>query len=352
MDLGTKSNENPDLPASRPSRSGRQPRAGDQTASGPQPGKQPATAPLLIHIGFHKCGSTWLQQELFNHQGCGFTDATDETRQQIIMRIGMPDPLFYDPGQVASCYAGRIEAARKAGLTMVLSHEQLSGHPSAGGRDRCMIAERLNASFPDARILIVFREQRALIRSMYSQHITAGGVESLRRWLSTPEPGCGRKPSFTFEFYEFDRLIEYYRDLFGPDRVLALPLEMLSQRPDEFTRRITGFCGRQPAGARPASARNTRRPQLMQLIQRPMNMLFFHNDLSPGALVHIPRFHNRWAKLRPLFDRLSPPFLERWLDRRQRRAIDENVGNRYTASNRRTQDITGLSLADLGYPVE
>ena len=40
---------------------------------------------------------------------------------------------------------------------------------------------------------------------------------------------------------------------------------------------------------------------------------------------------------------------EEWL--RQRRIIDSMVGNRYAVSNRRTQEIVGLPLADLGYPV-
>lgn len=309
-------------------------------------------APLLVHIGFHKCGSTWLQQELFNDAASGFTVGEGERRQDIILRLGMPDPLFYDPAEVAADYSRALAAARGAGLTLAISHEQLSGHPSAGGRDRCIIADRIRAAFPDARILIVFREQKALIRSMYSQHITAGGVESLDRWLSTPEPWVGRRPSFRYEFYEFDRLIEYYHGLFGKDRVLALPLELLSRDADGFARRIASFCGQTASRSHSQSRRNVKRPQLMQLVQRPLNLLFFHNDLSPGALVHIPRFHNRWAKFRPLFDAISPGFIERRIERSQSRKIAEAVGTRYAKSNRRTAELTGFPLAEFGYQID
>ncbi|HEX2803851.1 MAG TPA: hypothetical protein VHN55_07725 [Sphingomicrobium sp.] len=309
-------------------------------------------APLLIHIGFHKTGSTWLQQELLDNPAFGFTTQTGETRQQIIMRVGVPDPLSYDATAVASHYAPAIDEARKSGLTLALSHERLSGHPSSGGRDRCMIADRLKSTFPESRILIVFREQRSLIQSMYSQHISAGGVESLRRYLTTPEPGWLRKPSFAFELYEFDTLIRYYQQLFGTDRVLALPLELLQARPAEFASRISTFCGHPPVEPEDTRSKNVRRPQLMQLVQRPLNMLFFHNDLSPGALLHVTRFHMRYGKYaRPLFNLITPKVLDDWILRRQRRIIDSMVGNRYAVSNRRTQEIVGLPLADLGYPV-
>jgi hypothetical protein len=310
-------------------------------------------APLLIHIGFHKTGSTWLQEELFNDPGLGFSSETGEARQQIIMRIGVPDPLSYDAAEVASHYLPAVTAARELGLTLALSHEQLSGHPSSGGRDRLMIAQRLRATFPDARILIIFREQRALIQSMYSQHITAGGVESLRHFLSKPEPWCGRRPTFAFEHYEFDKLIGFYRDLFGSDRVLALPLELLGCQPAEFASRISTFCGHPPVRAATNRRRNSRRPQLMQMLQRPLNMLFFHNDLSPGALIHIPLFNKRYTKyLRPIFELLSPRLVDEWILRRQRQIIDDIVGNRYAQSNRRTQELTDLPLSEYGYPVE
>lgn len=313
--------------------------------------RQSDVAPLLVHIGYHKAGSTWLQQDLLNDPAAGFTTETGERRQEVIMRIAVPDPLSYDPQNVAAHYGPSLSLAREKGVTLALSHERLSGHPSSGGRDRCMIADRLKATFPDARILIVFREQRALIQSMYSQHISAGGVESLRRYLATPEPGSVRRPSFAFEFYEFDTLIDYYRRLFGADRVLALPLELLGARPSEFASRIAEFCGHPPLERSNSTVRNVRRPQLMQLVQRPLNMLFFHNDLSPGALFHIHRFHLRFKQWRPFFDVISPKFLDDWILDRQRRTVREVVGERYAKSNRRTQDLTGISLGELGYPV-
>jgi hypothetical protein len=307
-------------------------------------------APLLIHIGLHKTGSTWLQRTLFKDASRGFTDETGEHRSKIIDRFVRADPLLFDPTEIAAHYADARAAANEAGLTFVLSHERLSGHPSSGSFDSAIIAERLNKAFPDARVLIVIREQRALIGSMYGLHVRWGGVESVRRYLIPAPPRRGFKPGFTLQAYEFDRLIGHYQKLFGKDRVLVLPLELLARDDQEFADRIGTFCGHASVPVGRTKRRNVRRPQLMQMAQRPLNMLFYHNELSPGALFHIPRFKHRYAKLTRLF-RLSPQILERRLDERQKRAIDELVGDHYAASNGRTQEMTGLPLSELGYPV-
>ena len=310
----------------------------------------PARAPVLLHVGYHKSGSTWLQQTLFEDERAGFLSRRDAPRHRLVEEFVVPDPLGFDPAPLADRFASAIDDARAAGRTFVLSHERFSGYPSSGGRDRGLIAERLAAVFPEARILIVIREQRSLIRSMYSQHVTDGGVESVGRFLRTPEPGLMRKPSFGLACYEFDLLVETYQRLFGRDRVLVLPVEMLASDPAGFAGAIAGFCGHEPPPLEAVRRANTARPLLMQQVQRPLNFLFYHNELSPGALIHVPRFHKRYARLRRAFELLSPRWLEARLDRRLRQRIEAFVGEHYAASNSRTERLIGRSLGQFGYP--
>ena len=323
-------------------------RADTEEAKGNEP--KGAPAPLLLHVGLHKTGSTWLQRNLFTCPARGFCQHS-EPRHALVERLVIQHSLSFNAEETRAIYAPALENARRDGRTLVLSHERLSGYPSSGSHDAALIAQRLRATFPEGRVLIVFREQRSLIRSMYSQHITDGGVESLRRFLDRPEPKLGRKPSFCLEQYEFDRLIAMYDGLFGPDRVLAIPVELLASQPQQFADCVTAFCGLagKPIGS--FSRSNEQRPLLMQQVQRPLNMLFYHNELSPGALIHLPRFHKRYARLRPLFDYISPRFLERWTEERLRSAIERHVGNQYAASNRRTEALTGLALSDFGYAI-
>ncbi len=308
-------------------------------------------APLLLHIGFHKTASTWLQANLFDDGALGFTARFGGPRHQLVADIVRPDPLFFDPACVRTRYAPFLDDAGAAGRTLVLSHERFSGYPSSGGRDRQMIAERLAATFPQARILIVIREQHAVIRSMYSQHVTDGGVEGIARFLAPAEPYLLRRPGFRREFYAYNRLIDLYARLFGRDRVLVLPFELLAREPSCFAGAIARHCG-QPATPVLANGRvNVARPLLMQWVQRPLNMLFYHNELSPGALFHISRFHKRYARLAPLFRAISPGAVERRLDRGLRQAIAAHVGGYYAHSNALTQAHVEHDLRSLGYQV-
>jgi len=47
----------------------------------------------------------------------------------------------------------------------VLSAERLSGNPDSGGYDSVHVAEYLAATFPEARVLIVIREQADMLVS-------------------------------------------------------------------------------------------------------------------------------------------------------------------------------------------
>mgnify|MGYP003632450845 FL=1 len=305
----------------------------------------------LIHIGFHKTGSTWLQNIIFSDKARGFTSDTHEARHRLVERLVRPDVLDFDATGERNYYRKYQEAAHSSGLDLVLSHERLSGYPSSGGHDRTIIAQRLKDMFPNARILIVIREQKSLIRSMYSQHITDGGVEGLDRFLNVPEPALGRKPSFSMQFYRFDRLIHHYQQLFGKTGVLVLPFEMLRSDGQKFADRIADFCGKENVVLPENRPVNMKRPLVMQAVQRPLNAVFYHNELSPGALFHIKRFHKRYARLTPLFMAISPKFLERRLDQNMQKRIEQHVGSYFGESNARTQQLTGLSLSEFGYHV-
>jgi hypothetical protein len=315
-------------------------------------GQHSAIAPLLIHIGFHKTGSTWLQKSFLNDPSRGFSHAHAEGKRSDIARLlAVPDPLCFDAREARAHFRDYVDAIRANEVTPVISHEILSGYPSSGGRDRCMIADRLRATFPEARVLMVIREQRAMIRSMYGQHVKAGGAESLRRYLTKPKTARGLRPLLTLQYFEYDRLILYYQALFGPDRVLALPLELLARQPQDFADRIAAFCGHAPAPVKDTRPRNTRDPLPIYYFMRFINFLFYHNELSPGALVDLPSLHFGMKRLSAGFRAFSPKWLDEIIERRQRREIELRVGNHFIESNMRTAQLMGLPLAEYGYTV-
>jgi hypothetical protein len=305
---------------------------------------------ILVHIGYHKTGSTYLQDHFFKPEN-GFTTDIGESRTRIVRDLVYPDNFKFDPAGCRAFYEPYIQAATSQDLSFVLSHERLSGYPPSGGYDRMLIAQRLAETFPGSRVLIIIREQKSLIRSLYSQFITDGGDLSLARFLESPEPQLGRMPGFRSEVYEFDLLISYYQGLFGRERVLVLPFEMMVQDIGEFLNRISVFSGKPGPSVIPDVVTNRRRPVTMQRAQKWGNRVFSNNELSRGAWVGIPRFQRRFAMFERFFQLTTPQWLDDRLHSNISRQIKSFAGTRYAGSNLRTGALIGVDLAKYGYDV-
>jgi hypothetical protein len=307
--------------------------------------------PLLIHIGFHKTGTTWLQKYRFSERACGFTTQTGMPRSQIINDFVLLGPFDPVPAGSLSRYRAALKSANDAGLTLVLSHERLSGYPASGGFDQKTIADRLATTFPGAKILIVIREQAALIDSVYSQYITDGGALSLRRFLTPPpEPHFRRMPLFDLSRYEFDKIIAYYQRHFGRENVLVLPYELLDSSPQRFVDRISAFTGHPASPIVSSSSRaNPRRTIAMQSFLAFLNRWFSRSELNPGGWMQVSQLGRRFERTRAVFDWVIPSALERRLQRKRRLMIQSLVGEGFAESNARTCDLIGLDLGQFGY---
>ncbi len=140
--------------------------------------------PLLIHIGYHKTATTWLQKSLFENAEAGF--ARPISSHEAIMKLVGPNSFDFEAYQCGAVLLPKIKAAREQGLSPVLSTERLSGLPWYGGYDSKELSRRLAAVFPGARILIVIREQKSMLLSNYNQYIKHGGMWPIQQFLTPP----------------------------------------------------------------------------------------------------------------------------------------------------------------------
>lgn len=307
----------------------------------------------LIHIGFHKTASSLLQARLFTEAKLGFqTLGNDRQRivEAFILQGGLGEP---DAAQTDSL---RKEAghAADAGLSLVISHERLSGYPASGGFDQGLIAERLHKVFPDAKILMLIREQKSMIYSMYLQTISDGGTLSARRYLNPPEEKeLLRKPGFRFDFYEYDRAIRKYQALFGTDNVKVVAFEQLRKDSDALARDLITFVSGPEKAAffKKGSLReqiNKGRPLAFQAIRRRINMLT-RNQLCENGLVTMPvRYVDKLVRMsRPALEVFRP--LDSPLKKHLQAQIARACEGRYAESNRQVAELTGLDLESFGY---
>jgi hypothetical protein len=145
----------------------------------------------LVHIGYHKTGTTWLQRYVFGSSEAGFSQVAGAQRFIAVNAFG------FRAGRIRREMERRVNKAQVQRLVPVLSSERLSGEPHFGGYDSEIIADRLAAVFPDARILVVIREQTSMFLSIYKEYIRRGGAASLKQYLAAPRDGYWM-PQFRF----------------------------------------------------------------------------------------------------------------------------------------------------------
>lgn len=296
---------------------------------------------MLIHIGYHKTATSWLQQCYFaKHPDYAFLDDPSGIGAALVL----PHDLDFNPRQARGYFDPAIEQARRDGRTPVISFERLSGNPHAGGYDSKVLADRLRATFPDARILIVIRAQVEAIGSLYRQYVRIGGLCNLAEYLNPPRDY--KLPLFRLEQLCYDRLAEYYVRVFGSERVCLLPYEQFRATPEAFLGAIAAFAGVSVGGEFPVEQRVNR-----GLSGPALELWRWANRYDGGVSVH---------PLRPRAPRLAERLkrLATWLDARAighraperlRELIAEQVGGFYRDSNRRLEQRFALGLARYGY---
>jgi sulfotransferase family protein len=305
---------------------------------------------LLLHIGYHKTGTSWLQRFLFGDLETGFL-APPLDRPEIGRNLIHSNPLVFDPKECRERFSSWVDEAFKRGLCPVLSEERLSGTPHAGGYDSKELANRLHQVFPEGKVVIVIREQKSMILSVYKQYVRAGGTASLTAYL---EPNILRKlPLFDYTFFEYHRLIKYYIALFGDSRVLVLPYEQFPRNAQQFIASIISFAGvRYDKPLQASSFENSSLSVLLTNVQRRLNRLVRRD---PFGITALPLLKERPGVnylldqcLRRLDLLISSPIRQK-MDQRLKAVIAERVEDRYKESNRLTCEAMGVELKQYGY---
>ncbi|WP_417807501.1 hypothetical protein [Thioclava sp.] len=194
-------------------------------------------AQLLIHIGYHKTATSWLQNKLFLPKH-GYLPLANH--QQVDAEIVRPHGLVFDPDVMRARIAKGI-AQREPDQTPLISSEILSGHPFYGGRESDDFARRLHAIAPDARILITIRDQMRILPSVYMQYLSRGGVMPPDKFFAgTQEPGYS---GFSPDHFAYHRLVGLYQTLFGAQNVHVMTQESLARDRDTTLDQLATFAG-------------------------------------------------------------------------------------------------------------
>lgn len=300
---------------------------------------------LLLHVGFHKTATSWMQQLLFTPEH-HYSQVSDHT--EVFKHIIQPHGLHFDPAPMRAILKERL-ASLNPEVVPVISSEILSGHPFLGGRESDVFAKRLHQIAPQARILISIRAQIRIIPSVYTQYVLRGGTMRPAEFFDgTDTPGYF---GFTPKHFEYDHLVNCYQTLFGRENVYILTQESLqvdmalaAQNLADFSRNTT-FDGLSKEAQRVYAASY---PEHALPILRRINHLQ-SSTLNPNPIVtlgHSPQGLYRAAGFllrRPPFSTLLG----------KRKHVSDHVQNRFSGyyddSNKRLSRLSAYPLDLAGY---
>lgn len=212
----------------------------------------------VIHVGLHKTATTFLQYSVFP-QATEYLYLTRPYTQlnHAFNRLQYADPTMFNLEDLRS----EVEALNVESI--LLSDESFSGKPTYFSYiNRTLIAERLSKIFPNAKILLVLRDQIDIMVSHYSSYIKMPyGTKQIEDLFWKPGADFsfkdGKKPKHEWEHdgiyyntnelhihmdcFQYHSLVQMYRSLFGSCEVLLY--EDLRHSPNAFAKNIGNLLG-------------------------------------------------------------------------------------------------------------
>lgn len=299
----------------------------------------------LIHVGFHKTASKFLQRSVFCSEELGFYAPWPVGEGQELDVFARPKDSIFDIEAASALFSSGMSEASARGLLPVITNEDLCGYPVRGEYYGVEVAHRLHQVFPQAKILIGIREQQSMLFSMYQQYIRQYGSLRIEQYLGTGDAPTGAEPLCRLEHLEYHSLVGLYQSLFGATNVLVLPLELLRHNHQGYLSALLEFTDSQGPMPSDTTVVNAGWSGVTLSMRRRINSLL--PIPAPGStpgLAHRSANHLCYA-----MERIAPDWANDRIEARWKQAIYETVAGRYNRSNKELEGMTGLRLGLYGY---
>lgn len=300
---------------------------------------------VYLHIGYPKCASTYLQDEIFPQLG----------NYSHMVRAPGPEKYYpyhrnFDPENFRKMVEKHMVARDETENHLLVSFEdwtellfaefekELRKARDLPAADYVLsnriVLENLKAAYPEAHIIIIIREQVSWIISRYIMLLRGAKTsKDIDAFLQDPLDG-------------YDDLIERAQQLFGKDHVKVMPLEAMRQDQDGFLKELTEYIA-------PGSSITVSEKQVN--IAPDLKREAIYRRMKRSLRLSLERKH-----LRPLYGiirivmecTVRPALYIRYRDTRSPKPEVTLTGEqrkRFAECNRKIEALTGLDLSRYGY---
>lgn len=305
------------------------------------------TVELFAHVGFGRAGSTSIQKifenAYFHDEEKGrdrFVKVNNTNRYFVDTDLYGNPKREYDLSQISF----RLKSNSVTENVRMLFSERLSGHWYSGGYDRVKISETLRSKFPGIKILLVIRNQKDHLKSIYLHYLKKGGNLPFEAYFIRKKTNGYRIPCFDKIFFEIGSTIEYYQGLFGARNVVALPFEFFSKDHDGFFRKIETCFSLEAASEIPRVKANA-----TEAICFPVQRFLNHLG-KPVYLKESSEEKSGQLKIRSLIARHTPA--KKYINEKYLAALDDfliEYCKSYHCDNFESDKKFNLNLSGFGY---
>ena len=244
---------------------------------------------LLLHVGYQKTGSTWLQRHFFSgHPDIQFLGkpASEDSRRALfeLQRSILQEPeASFRPNKIRRKVETLFESLGDHEEPIALSLEQLSGGHLWIGEHHPYVAQRLRNIFrrDSVKIIVGVRNQLSILPSFYAQYLKHGGLLSRNQFLFSPQ----YRGKVFLDALKYDHFLKQYSRWFGSENLFIYLQEELAHAPEDCLRSLCDFAGVGLEGSSLENERTNTRPSPLALgILRVMNHFFYSRE-NPAASI-------------------------------------------------------------------
>lgn len=303
----------------------------------------------LVHIGYHKTGTTWFQKRFYP----AVDHAAFVPRKLVRSAIIEPRAFDFSPDDARDRILAFTEGRRP-----LLCEENLSGYLHNGGLGGLLsreVADRVHAIFPDAQIVVLLRSQPSMVAAAYAQYVLAGGTLDLPGYVGRDRKKGTRKywykaPAFDFRHLDYGPLLDHYAERFGKAAINVHLFEQFAEDASGFARRLSArhqleldwdkleFTRENPSLS----------PRQLRILAR-LNLLTARSVPNKRWLADWGHWYDRrWTWLAR-----TERVIGRWVSNEPllSTANEAEIAAMFAAGNDRLESIWALPLADYGYPL-
>lgn len=305
----------------------------------------PASPPVpLMHVGYIKTGTTYLQHEVFSRPETGFALAGGVlNRALLVEHLVASDGYRFDPAETAHQFRAEAETV-PTGCIPVWSDETLLGNPLQVRYHGPVVLNRLRRIGVPFKVLISIREQKSFSYSAYIEYLKRG-AHSLLDFIGDGSEQTSFRPILNPEFLEYDVAVRAWQEVFGTENVLVLPYELLRAQPETFMDTLCRFAGVEGRLGLSGATVNKGMSAKAMVVNRAMNRFLLRSPRHQRASLSL----RAGLRLIKVVDKVPSHALDRHIEGKWRAAIHERFDGAFTQSNRRLAHLTGLDLRALGY---